>query len=222
MPLQRRYDAVLAISRSGTTTEVERLLKATRGQMPSILVTAVPGSPLTDIATTTVVLDFADESSVVQTRFATSALTLLRAHLGIDLAAAISDGEAAVRMDLPFDQALFDHFVFLGLGWTVGLAHEAALKMEETAGARTEAFSAMEYRHGPVSAAGPRTLAWGIGDVPSSVLDDVTRTGACIRRGSLDGMAELILVQRMALARAVALGRDPDRPPFLTRSVILD
>jgi hypothetical protein len=80
----------------------------------------------------------------------------------------------------------------------------------------------MEYRHGPISGAGPRTLAWGIGDVPSGVLEDVGRTGARIRRSNLDGMAELILVQRMALARALASGRDPDRPPFLTRSVILD
>ena len=42
-----------------------------------------------------VVLDFADERSVVQTRFATTALALLRAHLGEDTRAVVADARAA-------------------------------------------------------------------------------------------------------------------------------
>jgi fructoselysine-6-P-deglycase FrlB-like protein len=34
-------------------------------------------------------------------------------------------------------------------------------------------------------------------------------------------MAELILIQRMAVALAEARGMDPDRPRHLTRSVVL-
>ncbi len=42
-------------------------------------------------------------------------------------------------MPLPHDPTAFDHFVFLGHGWTVGLANEAALKLREAAQAHTEA-----------------------------------------------------------------------------------
>ena len=40
-------------------------------------------------------------------------------------------------------------------GWTVGLAHEAALKMRESAQAWAESYPAMDYRHGPIAVAGP-------------------------------------------------------------------
>ena len=47
--------------------------------------TADAGSPAARLAETSIALDFADERSVVQTRFATSALAMFRAHLGEDL-----------------------------------------------------------------------------------------------------------------------------------------
>ena len=82
MPPGRRYDRVLALCRSGTTTEVLELLRRLRGTAPTTVVTAVPGSPVTEVADSVVLLDFADERSVVQTRFATTEIVLLRAHLG--------------------------------------------------------------------------------------------------------------------------------------------
>ncbi|MBI0381070.1 SIS domain-containing protein, partial [Streptomyces albiflaviniger] len=85
MPLGRGYDRVVALSRSGTTTEVLELLGAVRGRVPTTVVTAVPGSPVVGAADAAVVLDFADERSVVQTRWATTELALLRAHLGASL-----------------------------------------------------------------------------------------------------------------------------------------
>ena len=42
---------------------------------------------------------------------------------------------------------------FLGRGWTVGLANEAALKLRESVQFWAEAYPAMEYRHGPISIA---------------------------------------------------------------------
>ncbi len=73
----------MAISRSGTTTEVVQLLERL-GDVPRTVVTADASSPVASLAETTIALDFADERSVVQTRFATSALALFRAHLGQD------------------------------------------------------------------------------------------------------------------------------------------
>ena len=49
---------------------------------PSLALTAVADTPVAAAATDTVVLDFADERSVVQTVFATTTLMLLRASLG--------------------------------------------------------------------------------------------------------------------------------------------
>ena len=217
----RSYGRVVAISRSGITTEVLRTLEGLSGSTATVAVTAVPGSPVASAADGTIVLDFADEQSVVQTRFATTALALLRAHVGDRLEAAIAGGEAALASALPVQPAEFRQFVFLGQGWTVGIANEAALKLREAAAAWTEAYPAMEYRHGPISVAGPGTLVWAIGPVDPSVLADAADTGATIVDEGSDPMAELVLIQRMAVELAEAHGLDPDHPKHLTRSVVL-
>jgi fructoselysine-6-P-deglycase FrlB-like protein len=221
LPPHRSYGRVVAISRSGTTTEVLRALDRLRGSIATVAITAVPGSPVASTADDTIVLDFANEQSVIQTRFATTALALLRAHIGDRLEAAIVDGEAALARALPAEPTEFRQFVFLGQGWTVGLADEAALKLREAASAWTEAYPAMEYRHGPISTAGRGTLVWAIGPVDPGVLADAAGTGATIVNGGSDPMAELVLIQRMAVELAEAQGLDPDHPKHLTRSVVL-
>jgi fructoselysine-6-P-deglycase FrlB-like protein len=219
----RGYDSVLAISRSGTTTEVVRALTALPDGLTSVAMTAVGDSPVASAADRVVLLDFADERSVVQTRFATTALLMLRVHLGEDVSTAIADAAVAVDAALPADpRAGLDHFVFLGTGWTLGLADEAALKMREAALAWSESYPAMEYRHGPISLAGPSTLVWMFGARDDDLERDVRATGATVVAGSdLDPLAELILAQRLAVALAEAKGLDPDRPRHLTRSVVL-
>ena len=221
LPPHRSYGRVVAISRSGTTTEVLRTLEGVRGRIATVAITAVPDSPVASAADETIVLDFANEQSVVQTRFATTALALLRAHIGDRLEAAVADGEAALARALPATPSEFTQFVFLGQGWTVGLANEAALKLREAASAWTEAYPAMEYRHGPISAAGRGTLVWAIGAVDPGVLADAAATGATIVNQGSDPMAELVLIQRMAVELAEAQGLDPDHPKHLTRSVVL-
>ena len=219
-PDARRYDRIVAISRSGTTTEVVQLLERLDG-VPWAVVTADAGSPAAELAETAIVLDFADERSIVQTRFATSALAMFRAHLGEDLDRTIEDGERAVTQPLELDPTQFAHVVFLGHGWTVGIAEEAALKLREASQTYSEAYPAMEYRHGPISLANARSLVWIIGSPDPSVADDVRSTGATVRVASLDPMAELVLVHRMAVAIAEAKGLDADHPPHLARSVLL-
>jgi fructoselysine-6-P-deglycase FrlB-like protein len=219
-PDARRYDRIVAISRSGTTTEVIQLLDRL-DSVPRIVVTADGGSPAAELAETSIVLDFADERSIVQTRFATSALAMFRAHLGEDLDRAIEDAEGVLTEPMDPDPTRFAHVVFLGHGWTVGIAEEAALKLREASQTYSEAYPAMEYRHGPISLAAARSLVWIIGSSDASVADDVRSTGATVRVASLDPMAELVLVHRAAVAIAEAKGLDPDRPPHLSRSVLL-
>jgi CRISPR-associated protein Cas5a/b/c len=219
-PIGRSYDRIVAISRSGTTTEVVHLLERL-GSARRVVVTADPGSPVAELAETSIVLDFADERSVVQTRFATSALALFRADLGEGLDRAIEDAERALTEPLDPDPTRFGHVVFLGHGWTVGIAEEAALKLREASQTYSEAYPAMEYRHGPISLADARSLVWIIGSPDATVADDVRSTGATVRVASLDPMAELVLIQRAAVTLAEAKGLDPDHPPHLARSVLL-
>ena len=218
-PLGRRYDRVLVITRSGTTTEVLDLLKVL--DTPSTVITADGGTPVRDLTDELIVLDFADEESVVQTRFATTALALLRGHLGEDLAPAIADAEQAVAVDIDPALVSAEQFTFLGRGWAYGLALEAALKMREAAGSWTESYPAMEYRHGPIAIAGPGRVVWCLGDLPAGLAAEVRSTGARLEASGLDPMAELVRVQRLSVALAVAKGLDPDRPRNLSRSVIL-
>ncbi|MQY04106.1 SIS domain-containing protein [Actinomadura macrotermitis] len=217
-PLDRPYDRLLALTRSGTTTEVLDALRHVRGRIPTVAITADPATPVRELAGETIVLDYADERSVVQTRFATTQLVLLRAHLGEDLAAAVADAERALAAPLPDDA---EQYTFLGRGWTVGLAHEAALKMREAAGAWTESYPAMEYRHGPISIAAPGRVTWMFGEPPAGLADQVAAAGGTMVTGGLDPLAELIRVQRLAVRLGRARGADPDNPRNLTRSVIL-
>ncbi|MEU6060872.1 sugar isomerase [Streptomyces sp. NPDC047097] len=220
-PTGRRYDRVVALTRSGTTTEVLTLLARLGGTVPTLALTADPHTPVATAADHLVVLDFADERSVVQTRFATTALTFLRATLGLHTTGIEADARRALAEDL--DPALLKcaQFTFLGQGWTVGLAHEAALKMREAARAWTESYPAMEYRHGPISIAAPTTATWSLGPAPQGLDEDVAATGALWIGGTLDPLAELVRVQRLAAALATSLGLDPDEPRNLTRSVVL-
>ena len=79
----------------------------------------------------------------------------------------------------------------------------------------------MEYRHGPVSLAGPGSLVWILGTPDPTVAADIAATGATVRTAELDPMAELVLIHRLAVALAQARGLDPDHPRNLTRSVVL-
>jgi fructoselysine-6-P-deglycase FrlB-like protein len=220
-PEGRSYDRVVALTRSGTTTEVLELLGRLRGRTRTTAITADPATPVMDRADDLVVLDFADERSVVQTRFATTALTLLRAHLGLHADAVVADARTALATPLPEGLVDCAQFTFLGRGWTVGLANEAGLKMREASLAWTEAYPAMEYRHGPISITTAGTATWMLGEAPEGLAEQVRATGGRWVAGELDPLAELVRAQRLAVAVAAARGLDPDRPRHLTRSVVL-
>ncbi|MEU9317845.1 sugar isomerase [Streptomyces sp. NPDC048295] len=220
-PLGRGYDRVVALTRSGTTTEVLELLDRLRGATRTVAITADPNTPVMTAADDVVVLDFADERSVVQTRFATTALTLLRAHLGLHTEDVVRDAETALAEPLPEGLVDCTQFSFLGRGWTAGLANEAALKMKEASLSWTESYPAMEYRHGPISIATSGTATWMFGAAPEGLEEQVLATGARWVESGLDPLAELVRVQRLAIARATARGLDPDSPRHLTRSVVL-
>jgi fructoselysine-6-P-deglycase FrlB-like protein len=220
--VDRDYDAVVAITRSGTTSEVLELLANLKGKTRTIGIVGDTSSPLVDAADDVIALPFADEKSVVQTRFATTALTFLRASTGVDVSQSIADAEIALLEELPEQLVSAEQITYLGRGWTVGLAHEAALKMRESSQAWTESYPAMEYRHGPLAIAAPGRAVWLFGELPNGLDSEVLATGAHFEHSSLDPLADLVRAHRVALERSLRAGLNPDLPRNLTRSVILD
>ena len=221
VPAARRYDWMLYISRTGTTTEVLNALRRAPRATPATVITAVADAPLAREARHVVLLDFADERSVVSSRFITSSIALLRAQLGTDVRALPAAAERELARPLPPELAERAEFTFLGRGWAAPVADEAALKLREASRTWAESYPAMEYRHGPISVSDENTVVWALGEVPSGLLADARRTGATVIASDTDPLAALIGAQRLAAALAERKGIDPDQPRALSRSVIL-
>src|SRR6266550_793081 len=217
----RRYDRLVYISRTGTTTEVLDALRRAPRDTPATAITADPDAPLAREARHVVLLDFADERSVVSSRFITSSIVLFRAHLGTNVRSLPAEAEREVARPLPPELAERAEFTFLGCGWAAPLADEAALKLREAARTWAESYPAMEYRHGPISVSDQNTVVWALGEVPSGLLADAGRTGATVIARDADPLVALIGAQRLAAALAERKGIDPDQPRALSRSVIL-
>lgn len=220
-PRARGYEHVVALTRSGTTTEVLRALEALPAGTTSTVITTGRELPAARLATATVALPFADERSVVQTRFATTALALWRGWLGEDVLALADAAERSLSVPLPDGILDVARVTFVGSGWAVGIAHEAALKARESAQLWTESYPAMELRHGPISVLDAGSAAWIFGAPPDGLIDDVRATGALVVTSQQDPMVELIRAQRAAVAFAERRGLDPDQPRNLTRAVLL-
>lgn len=220
--LGRGYDRVLAISRSGTTTEVLAALDRT-GSTPVTTITAAEGTPVHSRGDT-IDLTNADEEAVVQTRFATSALALLRTHLGEDLTPVIEQARAILAAPDDGFSGLrgAGQIAFVGMGLGAALAEEAALKLRESTQSWAEAYYATEYRHGPISIAEPGRVVWALGPLIPDFARDVAATGAHLEHQDVDPMADLVRVHRLCVLRAADLGMDPSRPRHLERAVILN
>ncbi len=220
MNYERKYDRVIALTRTGTTTETVGVLERLKGSVPTVVITAQTDSPATAAADDAIVLEFCGEQSVVSTRFATSSLALLRAHIGQDLSPI--SAQAAEMLTIPVDElANVEQISFLGTGWAIAMAFEAALKTRETAQFWAETHPAMDYRHGPISIAQAGRLVWCFGEPPKNLQRDVEATGARFETRDIDPMAHLVLAHRTAAAIARLRGVNPDQPRHLSRSVVL-
>lgn len=128
----------------------------------------------------------------------------------------------------------------IGRGLGLGIAQEAALKFKETCGLHAEALSAAELRHGPMalvrahfplliftqddeSRAGVVQLANELAARGAAVLiagADVAQATVLPTEAAHPVIEPLLHAQsfyRMANALSLARGRDPDRPPNLSK-----
>ena len=219
-PPDRGYDAVLAITRSGTTTEIVDLL---RGSAPV-------GPPRRRRDGRYPVAELADRILTLPSRRAIRRADALRdVHsgpaarlLGEDLRRSRTPRRCWPRTSRwPGRPRRAEQITFVGRGWTIGLAHEAALKLRESAQLWTESYPAMEYRHGPISIATGGRVVWSFGEVPDGLVQAGPADRSPVRTPRIDPLAELVRVHRLCLVKARQADLDPDHPRHLTRSVIL-
>jgi glucosamine--fructose-6-phosphate aminotransferase (isomerizing) len=183
---------LLALSRSGRTTETVRVTRAYRASRQGgrvLYIGCYPGTELAIESDLALLIEEGQEESVVQTRSFSSMLVAAQAAV-----AALSSAEQWQTMQsLPelgrqliaryHDLARqlgsherFERFYFLGSGLQYGLASEANLKMKEMSLSVSEAFHFMEFRHGPMSMVNEHTLVVGLlSDTARSYELDVLR-----------------------------------------------
>jgi glutamine---fructose-6-phosphate transaminase (isomerizing) len=222
--------AHLAISRTGRTSElIEAMRQARVAGAPAALLVGDRRSAAEAEAGAVLSLDFAAESTVIQTRFVSASLLALRLLIDSGARAALADLPAQVEAGLGADGiddlAQYDHVVFLGMRERYGLARLAALNLQETALAVAEAHQTLDYRHGPIASAGPGTLVWCF-DPPTDpaaagVLDDARAVGATVYRSDDDPQVMLARAQLAAVRQARRRSLDPDAPRHLSRAVVL-
>jgi glucosamine--fructose-6-phosphate aminotransferase (isomerizing) len=177
---------VLAISRSGTTTETTRAVQHCRevGVKQVIAVTCDAESTLAGQADLVLAAPEAQEQSVAQTRSFSTMTVMVSA-----LAGAVAEADLLQMRVLPdaAEKALsssgtvmaslarspdLDSFYFLGSGPLFGVASEGMLKLKEMSLTTSEAYHSMEFRHGPMSMCGSNTGVISLVTPERRALDD--------------------------------------------------
>lgn len=189
---------LVAISRSGTTTETLQAVKQFRrhGGQAVWAITCYPGSELARLAGLTLVAEAAQETSIAQTRSFSSMLLLAQGIAALlggqdtgplqqlpSLAGALLD-KIAPEMEA-LGRAGLESYFFLGSGPQYGIANEGMLKMKEMSLSHSEAFHFLEFRHGPKSIVGADSLVAGLVSPEASgserqVLEEMARLGATV------------------------------------------
>lgn len=214
-----RSALLVAVSRSGETTEtiraVEAFRAANRGQV--LTITCYADRPLAGMGDMNLVIEAGQEQSIAQTR-AFSTLYIASLYLAAlageraDLLGELERLPAAGQQVLNTTRALahelgtseqLQRCFFLGSGARYGLAAELSLKMKEMSLSESEPFHFLEYRHGPQSMANPGTLILGLlSDTnyahEAAVLDDMRAHGArCIALGTRAAEVQLGLIDEL-------------------------
>jgi len=153
---------VVALSRSGETTETIAAAKATRAAGGFVTgVTMEKDSALAMTCDRLLVAETHPAEGIVMTSSASLMLLLGIQLLGHKVPAELAD--VAHRLVQRVDEKLSSliakrsHFVFLGATHLYGVALEGALKLMEMSQIFTQAFHPLEYRHGPISLVDERT-----------------------------------------------------------------
>ena len=177
-PAAGRETLLVAISRSGLTTETINAVRSFRAGRRGMLLTIsnYEDSPLIQLGDLNFAIPSGKERSVAQTRSfasmyvactALSALAGKNASIWEPLRQLIPAGERVLSSYEGLVEAIgrnhdLQRLFFLGSGSLYGLACEASLKMKEMSLTASEPFHFMEFRHGPISMVDRSTLVVGL------------------------------------------------------------
>lgn len=146
---------VIALSRSGTTTETVQAVQSSRARgLRTIAISCEPGSTILRAADQAICLPTDPQEGIVMSVSASLMLLAGLRMAGFDFGPAVQAGEAALAtLDAGIGALLPGrrHFVYLGGGMAHGIAAEGSLKLQEMSLSYSQSFHPMEYRHGPVS-----------------------------------------------------------------------
>ena len=217
------------------------------------VITCYPDSTLAEMADVVWATPAAAEQSVAQTRSFSSMQMIVSAIAGAlkggDLSAlhalppaasVILDRSRPVMATLATDPAN-ETFFFLGSGALYGIASEGMLKLKEMSLTSSEAYHAMEFRHGPMSMCDDRAAVIALvspqrSSLEEAVLEDISSFGSRLVTVGVEGHHQvpsdipswastalyLLPLQLLALERALHKGLDPDKPRHLTAVIHLD
>jgi glutamine---fructose-6-phosphate transaminase (isomerizing) len=236
---------VIALSRSGETTETVAAARASRARGQWVTgITCAPGSALSTVSDTILEFDTHPEEGIVMT--ASASLMLLAGYAmagedGFSTLAARAETLMAAFAALPMTALTQrSHFVFLGGGTHYGVALEGALKLQEMALCYTQGFHPGEYRHGPVSLVDERTAVVMLYSAETAA-DEAVLAAELQAKGALvlgiggpgtlslptatpgigAGAEMLPLLQLLGERYAAAKGLDTSAPRHLTKVVML-
>lgn len=155
----------VVISRSGKTSETVRAAKVLSGELriPTIGLTCALNSELEEVCDSAIVLNTADEKSMVMTRSFTSMLLSLQYLAGrwagnrqfiFDLQNMAEHFAPRIQLiaeatERFVEQHSIADYVFLGQGPFHAIAREASLKVMEMSCSYSQFFHSLEFRHGP-------------------------------------------------------------------------
>jgi glutamine---fructose-6-phosphate transaminase (isomerizing) len=237
--------AVIALSRSGETTETVQAAAASRGRGLRVTgITCAPGSGLSRASDNAIEFATHPEEGIVMT--ASASLMLLAGYALAGITAPGIAGQATALLTA-FDRvpvavyAARRHFVFLGGGAQYGIALEGALKLQEMALCFTQTFHPGEYRHGPVSLLDSGTAVVMLYSTATAadearLVVELQAKGAWVlgvggpgdvslplaHHGPLAGAEVLPLLQMLGERYAAAKGIDTTAPRNLTKVVMLE
>lgn len=162
-----RQTLLVAISRSGSTTETVRAVELFKRHKhgPVLVITNYGDQPLAGLADLALVIEKGQEESLAQTRSfasmyiaAVALATIASGDAGL-LKAMAGLADAGRRLLARYEplarefgeNLAYDRYYFLGSGIRYGLACEVNLKMKEMTLTHSEPFQFLEFRHGPMS-----------------------------------------------------------------------
>ena len=236
---------VIALSRSGETSETIAAVKASR--LAGAFVTAITTEPDSSISRNCDRLLVAAThplDGIVMTASASLMLLLGIVDLGYDVPESVIEEARRILTEADAGMAPLlsgrSHVVYLGAGHLYGVALEGALKLMEMSQVLTQTFHPLEYRHGPISLVDKRTAvvmlhSRGEPAVEAGLVGEMQEKGARVLgfagagdesvtvdcAPALAGLCVLPALQLLGERSAQAHNLDTTTPRHLTKVVVL-